>query len=118
MLNLRNEKIAKKIGFLPFLLLTDRHWYLCINNIETNVKVKFGDGSVLSLCLHFLISYDGKKLFAIKLLWATHEFALFINTKMNKFSIETSCVLQYHANFIGQNSISNAVALICWSHKM
>ena len=43
------------------LTLTDRHCYLCMNNTVTNVKVKFGDGSVLSPCLYFLIFYDGKK---------------------------------------------------------
>ena len=90
LLNLQNEKIA----LLPFLPLTDCHWHLGINNtVVTNVKVKFGDGSVLSPCLYFLISYDGKKLFVFKLLQAKHQLALFIITKMNEFSIETFCVL-------------------------
>ena len=38
-------------GCDALLTLTNRHWYLCINNTVTNVKVKFGDGSILSLCL-------------------------------------------------------------------
>ena len=51
--------------------------------------MKFGDGSVLSSWLYFFISYDGKKLFVVKLLQAKHQLALFVNAKMNEFGTET-----------------------------
>ena len=71
------------------LTLTDRHWYLSTNNTVTNAKMKFGDGSVLSSWLYFFISYDGKKLFVVKLLKAKHQLALFVNAKINEFGTET-----------------------------
>ena len=78
--------------------------------------MKFGDGSVLSPCLYFLISYDGKKLFVIKLLQAKHQLAFFVNTKTNEFSIETSCVLHfqfYRPNF----DVTKWGSAYTWSHE-
>ena len=78
--------------------------------------MKFEEGSGLSPCLYFLISYDSKKLFVIKLLKAKHQLAFFISTKMNKFSIETSSVLYcqfYWSNF----DVTKCGSAYIWSHE-